>query len=76
MKKTAFTALATAALILAATSCGKHSWEETQVLHEGMHKAHGDGHHGEAKHDSHSKPDAHAKPEAHAEKPAAKPATH
>jgi hypothetical protein len=66
MKKTAFTVLATAALLIAASSCAKHSWEETQVLHEGMHKAHGDGH-GEAKHDSHAKPDAHGeKPAAHA----------
>ncbi len=65
MKKTAFSALATAALIFAATSCGKHSWESTQRLHERMHKAHGDAQHGEAKHDSH------AAPAAHAEKPAA-----
>ncbi len=71
MKKTALYTLATAALIFAATSCGKHSWEETQVLHEGMHKGHGEAH-GEAKHDEHGKADAHAKPEAHAEKAAAK----
>lgn len=55
---------AAAALILAASSCDKHSWESTQVLHEGMHKAHnehhGDAHHGEAKKDEHGKPDAHA----------------
>jgi hypothetical protein len=44
MKKTAFTAAIAAVLILA-PSCAKHSWEETQVLHEGMHKSHGDGGH-------------------------------
>lgn len=62
MKKTVLTTLASAALILAATACGKHSWKETQVLHEGMHKGHGDAH-----------GDAHgtAKPDAHGEKPAA-----
>jgi hypothetical protein len=65
MKKTALSALATAALILAATSCGRHSWEETQVLHEGMHKGHGEAH-GEAKHDEHAKPEAHAEAAKHA----------
>ncbi len=65
MKKTVLSALATAALILAATSCGKHTWQETQVLHENMHKGHGEAH-GEAKHDEHSKAAAHATPEAHA----------
>lgn len=59
MKKTAFIAFATAALIITATSCGKHSWEKTQVLHEGMHKDHGD-----AKHDEHAKPADHAKVDA------------
>lgn len=52
--KTAFTLIAAAALIFASTSCDRHSWEETEVLHEGMHKAH-DAHHG----DDHGK-EAHA----------------
>ena len=57
MKKVALTLLAAATLISFGPSCAKHSWEETQVLHEGMHKGHGDGH-GEAKHDDHAKPAA------------------
>jgi hypothetical protein len=61
MKKTAFIAFATAALVITATSCGKHSWEKTQILHEGMHKGHGDETHGDAKHDEHAKPADHAK---------------
>ena len=61
--KTAFAVLATAGLILASTSCDKHSWEQTQVLHEGMHKAHGDTHHGEAK-AGHSEAHGDKKPEA------------
>jgi len=55
MKKVALTLLAAAALISFGPSCAKHSWEETQVLHEGMHKGHGEGH-GDAKHDDHAKP--------------------
>jgi hypothetical protein len=65
MKKTALSALATVALILTTTSCGKHSWQETQVLHENMHKGHGEAH-TEAKHDEHGKAETHAAPEAHA----------
>ena len=42
--KTASFIFCAAALVLASTSCGKHSWKETQVLHEGMHKAHDEGH--------------------------------
>lgn len=53
MKKAALTLLAAAALISFGPSCAKHSWEETQVLHEGMHKGHGG-----AKHDDHAKPAA------------------
>ena len=66
MKKTAFTALATAALIITSTSCGKHSWEKTQALHEGMHKGHGEDAHGDAKHNDHAKPAEHGKADAHA----------
>lgn len=58
--KTALVLLASATLILASTSCDKHSWSQTQSLHEGMHK----DHHG----DDHAAP--HAKEETHA--PAAK----
>ena len=46
--KTASFLLCAAALVRASTSCGKHTWKETQVLHEGMHKAHGEEH-GDAK---------------------------
>jgi hypothetical protein len=56
MKKTAFVLFSAAALSLFGPSCAKHSWEETQVLHEGMHKGHGG--HGEAAHDAHAKPAA------------------
>lgn len=42
--KTASILLCAAAFILASVSCDKHSFEETKVLHEGMHKAHGQGH--------------------------------
>jgi hypothetical protein len=62
MKKVALTVLAAAALISFGPSCAKHSWEETQVLHEGMHKAHGD---------AHGKADAHAPAAGHEEKKAA-----
>jgi len=55
--KTASFIFCAAALVLASTSCGKHSWKETQVLHEGMHKAHAEGH-----------GDAHAKEAEHGEK--------
>lgn len=69
MKVSAFAALA---LLFCAASCDKHSWESTQVLHEGMHKAHGDGHGDSHAKDDHGKGD-HAKPaEGHGEK-AAKP---
>lgn len=72
--KTVPALLALATLLTASVSCDKHSWEETKVLHEGMHKeGHGDAHHGEAKKDDHAKPAAHA-PAAHA--PEAKPAAH
>lgn len=56
-------------LLFCSASCDSHSWESTQVLHEGMHKAHGEGH-GE-KHDEKHADDAHGKAaEGHAEKPA------
>jgi len=42
--KTASILLCAAIIALASTSCGKHTWKETQVLHEGMHKAHDAGH--------------------------------
>lgn len=48
--KIALAFFAATALILAGSSCDKHSWESTQGLHEGMHKGHGDDHaapHGE-----------------------------
>lgn len=42
-------AFAIAALIFASSSCAKHDWEETKVLHEGSsHHGHGDAKHGEA----------------------------
>jgi hypothetical protein len=56
MKKSLTILLGAAAFVFASVSCDKHSWKETQGLHEGMHKAHGsdhDGSHGkkeEAKH--------------------------
>ena len=43
--KIAASALAIAALIFASSSCAKHDWQETQVLHEGMHKGHEEGGH-------------------------------
>lgn len=55
-------------LIFCSTSCDSHSWESTQVLHEGMHKAHGDAH-GDAHDSKHG--EAHDKAaDSHAEKPA------
>ncbi|WP_395736344.1 hypothetical protein [Prosthecobacter sp.] len=45
-----------AALVLASASCDKHSFEETKVLHEGMHKGHSPEH------------DAHAGPADHGDK--------
>jgi hypothetical protein len=59
--------LALAALCLIGASCDKHSWKDTQVLHEGMHKAgHGDSHakdskdsHGNARDDKHAPKAAH-----------------
>lgn len=75
MKTAPAALLAAAALIFASASCDKHSWEETQVLHEGMHKDHGDEHHGDnhhggeaAKGEHGQAADTHAKPEAHGEK--------
>lgn len=66
--KTVPAILALAALVVVSASCDKHSWEETKVLHEGMHKeGHGDAHHG--------KTEDHAKPAAHAPE-AVKPAAH
>ncbi|MBL9132691.1 MAG: hypothetical protein JNG86_15905 [Verrucomicrobiaceae bacterium] len=54
MKTVSYIACA-AAFIFASASCDKHSWKETQVLHEGMHKDHGKEHK-----DSHAKPADHA----------------
>ena len=43
--KTASILLCAAAIVFASASCDKHSFEETKVLHEGMHKdGHGDKH--------------------------------
>lgn len=61
--KTASFFLCAAAIVLASASCGKHTWKETQVLHEGMHKAHEDG-----RGDVHSQEDEHAKAAEHGEK--------
>ncbi len=55
--KTASILLCAAAILCVSTSCDQHSWKETQVLHEGMHKAHGEGH-----------GDAHAKEAPHGDK--------
>ena len=49
--------LCAAVIALGSASCGKHSWKETQVLHEGMNKAHAEEH-----------GDAHAKEAPHGEK--------
>ena len=46
--------LLAAATLLAATSCERHSWEETKVLHE----QHGDHGHGEAHGDEHAAEEA------------------
>jgi hypothetical protein len=76
--KTAVSALAIAALIFASGSCAKHDWEETQVLHEGMHKGHGDAHHVEGAAEAQpTKGEVHlAKPGATAPAPAPAPAKH
>jgi hypothetical protein len=58
--KTAPIFLCAAAFILASLSCDKHSFKETQVLHEGMHKAHGEGHG-----DSRAKEEKHEEKKAH-----------
>ena len=58
MKKSLTIILAAAAFIFASASCDKHSWKETQGLHEGMHKAHGSDHG-----DSHAKDDGHGEKE-------------
>ncbi len=42
--KTASILLCATVIALASASCGKHTWKETQVLHEGMHKAHAEEH--------------------------------
>jgi len=62
--KTASILLCAAAFIFASASCDSHSFEETKVLHEGMHKAHGEEH-GAAHGDAHAKEDAHGE-KAHA----------
>lgn len=49
--KTAPILLCAATFIFASVSCDKHTFKETQVLHEGMHKGHGDTHAKEAKHE-------------------------
>lgn len=46
--KTALVLLAAASMILVSTSCDKHSWDSTKVLHEGMHKEHHGDDHGHA----------------------------
>lgn len=50
--KTASTLFCAAAFIFASVSCDSHSFEETKVLHEGMHKHEGHGH-GDAHGDAH-----------------------
>jgi hypothetical protein len=67
--KIAASALAIAALIFASASCGKHDWEETQVLHEGMHKGHDDAHHAKGAAEAHP-----SKGEVHAAQPGTAPA--
>ncbi|MCW0219031.1 MAG: hypothetical protein OJI67_11975 [Prosthecobacter sp.] len=63
--KTALALIAVSSLIFASVSCDKHSWAETEVLHEGMHKdhhgeeAHGEKAHGEVKAEAHA-PTEHA----------------
>jgi hypothetical protein len=57
--KTALVLLAAASMILVSTSCDKHSWDSTKVLHEGMHKDHHGDDHGQSK-DHHEKKDDHA----------------
>lgn len=46
MKKPLTILLCAVAFVFASVSCDKHSWKETQGLHEGMHKAHGSDHDG------------------------------
>lgn len=58
--KTAPILLCAVAFVLASVSCDKHSFKETQVLHEGMHKAHDEGHG-----DSHAKKEKHEEKKAH-----------
>ncbi|HYF35356.1 MAG TPA: hypothetical protein VD994_08720 [Prosthecobacter sp.] len=59
--------LAISALIFTASSCAKHDWEETKVLHEGSSGGHG-GHGGE--HQAHGAAEA---KEAHTDVHTAKP---
>ncbi len=56
--KTVSILLCAVVIALASSSCGKHTWKETQVLHEGMHKAHDAGHG-----DAHSAEGEHGKKE-------------
>ncbi|MFM7604922.1 MAG: hypothetical protein ACKO8Z_06950 [Prosthecobacter sp.] len=58
MKKSLTILLSAAAVVFASVSCDKHSWKETQGLHEGMHKAHDSDHS-----DSHAKDAGQAKKE-------------
>lgn len=72
MKVSAF--FAALALVAFSTACDKHSWEETQVLHEGMHKEHHEEGDHDDKADSHAEVEkGHDKGEAH---PAKKKADH
>lgn len=69
--KTASILLCAAAFIFASASCDSHSFEETKVLHEGMHKhegGHDEGHgdaHAEKKEGSHEAHGESKKEEAH-----------
>jgi hypothetical protein len=71
--KFAAAALALSALVFATSSCDKHEWEKTKVLHEGSsggHGGHGDAHGSDT---GHGKPAAEAH-EKHGEVHTAKPA--
>lgn len=49
--KSACALLATTSLLFLNASCDTHSFDETKVLHEGMHGAHGAGHESAAPHE-------------------------
>jgi hypothetical protein len=53
--KTVSFILCAAAILFASSSCDSHTFKETQVLHEGMHKDHGKEHAKDAAHPAEKK---------------------